>query len=273
MFVGCQKETLITKSEETIIEEEVLAVEYVSNSGSMSIMLPSDEWNIEEDSDNLWMFSSRHGVIMLSRVQDSEIVIPKSVDDMKKVLQKEGYNSESYEVVEYSDKHIDMLQSYKAVFKYDKDNASYAYGILYGTILGDTEYMASAMLYNEDVVQLERVKAAVDSFSIKPSEEPTSELAPTPEPEATPTPMPTATPEPTVTPEPTGTPEPTKAPEPVTMRIKQAGNVRSAPNDVDSTVWGSLSAGTEVLVYGMVGNWYEVDYNGQRGYIYKRFID
>ena len=81
----------------------------------------------------------------------------------------------------------------------------------------------------------------------------------------------TATPPPSETA--TVTPTPTPTPEPVTRRVKQSGNVRSAPNETDSTVWGTIPGGTDVLVYGQVNGWYEVEYNGSRGYIYKRFID
>ena len=255
------------------VEEEAKPVKYTSNNKIMSIMLPDDSWTVEEDSDNLCMFSSRHGVIMLSEMQDSNIVVPKSEDDLKSVLQKEGYNSENYKVIEYENQNIDTLKAYKAVVQYDKDKASYVYGIIYGTILGDKEYMASAILYGEDTAVLERVKTSLYSFEVNPDAGPTATPVPTETPIPTATPAVTATPAPTVTPAPTATPAPTPTPEPVTRTVKQSGNVRSAPNETDSTVWGTIPGGTDVLVYGQVNGWYEVEYNGSRGYIYKRFID
>lgn len=288
---GCQKEKP-AKEPTTVSANEAKPVEYTSKSGSMSIMLPDDTWSVEEDSDNLCMFSSRHGVIMLSRMQDDNIVTPKSADDLKAVLQKEGYNSKDFEVVEYSEQNIAILKSYKAVVKYGKDKASYTYGILYGTVLDNTEYMASAMLYSDDTEQLEKVKQAIGSFGVSPDVAPSAESSPedstvpaetsgselteTPKtttvPEPTASPVPTATLEPTPSPEPTATPEPTPTPGPTTMRVKRSGNVRSAPSD-NGDLWGTIPAGTDVLVYGQVNGWYEVDYNGARGYIYKKFID
>ena len=255
------------------VEEVAKPVKYTSNNKIMSIMLPDELWTVEEDSDNLCMFSSRYGVIMLSEMQDANIVIPNSADDLKSVLQKEGYNSENYQVIEYDNQNIATLKAYKAVVKYDKDKASYAYGIIYGTVLGDKEYMASAILYGEDTDILERVKTSLYSFEVNPDAGPTATPVPTETPVPTATPAVTATPAPTVTPAPTATPAPTPTPEPVTRRVKQSGNVRSAPNETDSTVWGTIPGGTDVLVYGQVNGWYEVEYNGSRGYIYKRFID
>lgn len=280
ILVGCGgAETANEPTTANVDEEEGEPVKYTSKNGVMAIILPDDSWDVEEDSDSLYMFSSRHGVIMLSMMQDDNIVTPKSAKDLKRVLQKEGYDSEDFEVIEYSEQNIAMLKSYRAIVKYDKTKASYAYGVLYGTVLGDKEYMASAILYSDNDEQLEKVKTAIYSFEVyqdaelevsdTPKVTVTLEVTPEPTSEPTPEPTPTLTPEPTSEP----TPEPTPTPGPVTRLVKQSGNVRSAPNEDDSTVWGTISGGTEVLVYGQVNGWYEIEYNGERGYIYKRFID
>lgn len=274
---GCQGE----KQEETMPTPEAMnnPVEFVSDSGKMSIMLPDDSWKMAEDTESLCMFSSKQGIIMLSKTQDTNLVVPESTEDVRKVLQKEGYSSENYEVIEYSEQNIDQLKSYRTVVRYEGDNVFYTYGILYGTILGDKEYMATAMLYGDDEAELERVKTSIYSFEVTPDEmtpEPTKELIPeaTPTPEATPEQQatPTAEPTPEPTPQPTPEPTPTPEPEPIWRTVKQSGNLRTGPGDAYDLIM-TISAGNDVLVYGQENGWYDCEYNGARGYLYKRFLD
>ena len=48
-------------------------------------------------------------------------------------------------------------------------------------------------------------------------------------------------------------------------------NMRSGPS-LDSSVLYCLSNGTSINVHGVCGDWYEVDYNGVIGYIYKIYV-
>ena len=286
ILVGCQGKAIEEQVDLIVnkVLDESSFIKYEASISPMKIMLPDDSWKVEEDSENLWMFASRHGIIMLSVTEDDAIVIPESVENIKSVLQKEGYNSEHYEVIEYSQQNIATLKSYRAVVKYDTSTASYAYGILYGTILDGKEYMASAMLYEDNQERLEQVKMAIYSFEVSLAEQldlepiPESTLEPISEPEVEPELTPELEPE--VEPEPTPelepeialepTPEPT--PEPVIRRTKQSGNLRNGPGD-DYNLIVTIPSGSEVLVHGEVNGWYEIDYNGSSGYIYRRFID
>jgi Uncharacterized protein with a bacterial SH3 domain homologue len=286
ILVGCQGKAIEEQVAPIVnkVLDESSFIRYESNISPMKIMLPDDSWKAEEDSENLWMFASRHGIIMLSVTEDDAIVIPESAENIKSVLQKEGYNSEHYEVIEYSQQNIAALKSYRAVVKYDNSTASYAYGILYGTILDGKEYMASAMLYEDNQERLEQVKMAIYSFEVSLAEQLDLELIPEPEvepeiesestPELEPEIEPASTPElePEIVPESTPEPTPELDPEPVIKRTKQSGNLRNGPGD-DYNLIVTIPSGSEVLVHGQVNGWYEVDYNGSSGYIYRRFVD
>jgi len=296
LISGCQKQENKDAAEE--VSTEVKAeepVEFISEDGSVSIQLPGESWKVNDNTGNLCMFSSEAGLIMLTKTTDAEIVIPESQEDVKKVLLKEGYNSENYEVVEYEDSKIADMTSYRTVIKYEDSKSPYIYGILYGTVINDREYMASAMLYTDNEEIVEQVRTSIYSFKVlkdeealKPEEvqEPTA----TPTPEATPEVTAEATPEPTAeaTPEPTAeaTPEPVQETTPEPVQEPVAGNtnpvvgnrtcasaayVRSGP-DNHSPIIGTVSEGDELSVTGEVRNWYEISYGGMLGYVCKDYI-
>ncbi len=51
------------------------------------------------------------------------------------------------------------MKSYKAVIRYTDKKSTYTYGVLYGTILGDDVYLASAMVLSDDQQTLEGIKS------------------------------------------------------------------------------------------------------------------
>jgi|GEM_PF-1578552 len=298
---GCQKQEDKKAAEEVATEVKTEEpMEFISEDGSVSIQLPGESWKTNDDTENLCMFSSEAGLIMLTKSKDAAIVIPSSKEDVKKVLLKEGYNSENYEVIEYEDSKIADMTSYRTVIKYDDSKSPYIYGILYGTVINDREYMASAMLYtdNEEIVQ--QVKTSIYSFKVlkdkealkpeaisdptaTPAPEATSEATPEVTVEATPeavvetTPEPTAEAAPEVIPE--ATPEPVQEPtagnpNPVTgtRTCASAAYVRSGP-DNQSPIIGTVEAGDQLSVTGEVRNWYEISYGGMLGYVCKDYIN
>lgn len=294
MISGCQKQDdgeAAATGETTEVKEET--VEFTSKDGGVTIELPGASWKVEEDSENLCTFSSDSGILMLTKSGDAEVIIPKAEEDMKKILEKEGYNSENYEVLEYNDSQMANMSSYRSVIKYSDEDSPYIYGILYGTVIDDKEYMASAMLYSDSEELLEQVKTSVYSFQVlkekevvKPEEvtetptatpEPTSQATPEPTPEATPELTPEATPEPT----PQATQQPTEpAPAPVEESITPVEGartcispayVRSGPNN-QSSIMGSVVEGDIISITGEIRNWYQINYGGTVAYVCKDYI-
>lgn len=60
--------------------------------------------------------------------------------------------------------------------------------------------------------------------------------------------------------------------ETITMTVNDGCNVRAEAVS-GSEIIGGYDVGTEVEVYGMVGEWYQVDYEGEIGYIYNTLLD
>lgn len=259
---------------------------------------------MDEDDDTMKIFSSPEGIVMVTHTENAaDEMYPQTEEDIQTVLEIEGYDSEGYEVTEFSRSEVAQMKSYRAVIRYTEENAVYSWGILNGILLGDDVYMASAMVTKEDEALMEALKSSVYEYSweMEPSDEKkevTPEVTPEATPEATPEPTPQATPEPTpeTTPEPTpqATPEPTPeaAPEPTPQAtpepappvppeditpVSRSGYchspayVRNGPDNTSSVV-GSVEEGQTVTITGEIRNWYQISYGGGTAYVCKDYI-
>ncbi|MCH1982799.1 SH3 domain-containing protein [Ruminococcus sp. OA3] len=276
---------------------------YVSKDENMVIYLPDDTWSTDEESSDLHIFTSVDGLIMISHTANAgEEMFPEEEQDLKKILDAEGYISEGYEVEEFEKNQISSMKSYKAVIRYTDKKSTYTYGVLYGTILGDDVYLASAMVLSDDKPTLEGIKKAVYGFEWTPDEvvqpeetkaaddeivtpevtkeitpEATSEPTPEATPETTPVPTPEATPEPTQEAPQEATPEPAPvSPEDVTALSRDGvcsspAYVRTGPNTA-SAILGSLEQGDTVTITGEIRNWYQISYQGSTAYICKDYM-
>lgn len=266
--------------------------------------LPGGDWQMDEDDDTMKIFSSPEGIVMVTHTENAaDEMYPQTEEDIQTVLEIEGYDSEGYEVTEFSRSEVAQMKSYRAVIRYTEENAVYSWGILNGILLGDDVYMASAMVTKEDEALMEALKSSVYEYSweMEPSDEKkevTPEVTPEATPEATPEPTPQATPEPTpeTTPEPTpqATPEPTPqaTPEPTPQAtpepappvppeditpVSRSGYchspayVRSGPDNTSSVV-GSVEEGQTVTITGEIRNWYQISYGGGTAYVCKDYI-
>ena len=303
---GCAVAVTGCSSQEEVQEEIPAMQEYTSEDDSLLISLPGEDWQMDEDDDTMKIFSSPDGIVMVTHTENAaDEMYPQTEDDIQMVLEIEGYDSEGYEVTEFSRSEVAQLKSYRAVIRYTEENAAYSWGILNGILLGDDVYMASAMVTEEEEALVEALKSSVYEYSWKledteekkeekkeeeKKEETKKEATPEPTPEATPEPTPEATPEPTpeATPEPTpeATPEPTPqaTPEPappaaegdVTPTSRSGychspAYVRSGPNNTSSVV-GSVEEGQTVTITGEIRNWYQISYGGGTAYVCKDYI-
>lgn len=301
---GCAAAVTGCARQENVQEEIPAMQEYVSEDGSLMLNLPGGDWQMDEDDDTMKIFSSPEGIVMVTHTENAaDEMYPQTEEDIQTVLEIEGYDSEGYEVTEFSRSEVAQMKSYRAVIRYTEENAVYSWGILNGILLGDDVYMASAMVTKEDEALMEALKSSVYEYSweMEPSDEKkevTPEVTPEATPEATPEPTPQATPEPTpeTTPEPTpqATPEPTPeaAPEPTPQAtpepappvppeditpVSRSGYchspayVRSGPDNTSSVV-GSVEKGQTVTITGEIRNWYQISYGGGTAYVCKDYI-
>ena len=301
---GCAAAVTGCARQENVQEEIPAMQEYVSEDGSLMLNLPGGDWQMDEDDDTMKIFSSPEGIVMVTHTENAaDEMYPQTEEDIQTVLEIEGYDSEGYEVTEFSRSEVAQMKSYRAVIRYTEENAVYSWGILNGILLGDDVYMASAMVTKEDEALMEALRSSVYEYSweMEPSDEKkevTPEVTPEATPEATPEPTPQATPEPTpeTTPEPTpqATPEPTPeaAPEPTPQAtpepappvppeditpVSRSGYchspayVRSGPDNTSSVV-GSVEEGQTVTITGEIRNWYQISYGGGTAYVCKDYI-
>lgn len=301
---GCAAAVTGCARQENVQEEIPAMQEYVSEDGSLMLNLPGGDWQMDEDDDTMKIFSSPEGIVMVTHTENAaDEMYPQTEEDIQTVLEIEGYDSEGYEVTEFSRFEVAQMKSYRAVIRYTEENAVYSWGILNGILLGDDVYMASAMVTKEDEALMEALKSSVYEYSweMEPSDEKkevTPEVTPEATPEATPEPTPQATPEPIpeTTPEPTpqATPEPTPeaAPEPTPQAtpepappvppeditpVSRSGYchspayVRSGPDNTSSVV-GSVEKGQTVTITGEIRNWYQISYGGGTAYVCKDYI-
>lgn len=301
---GCAAAVTGCARQENVQEEIPAMQEYVSEDGSLMLNLPGGDWQMDEDDDTMKIFSSPEGIVMVTHTENAaDEMYPQTEEDIQTVLEIEGYDSEGYEVTEFSRFEVAQMKSYRAVIRYTEENAVYSWGILNGILLGDDVYMASAMVTKEDEALMEALKSSVYEYSweMEPSDEKkevTPEVTPEATPEATPEPTPQATPEPKpeTTPEPTpqATPEPTPeaAPEPTPQAtpepappvppeditpVSRSGYchspayVRSGPDNTSSVV-GSVEEGQTVTITGEIRNWYQISYGGGTAYVCKDYI-
>ncbi|MGI6011941.1 MAG: SH3 domain-containing protein [Ruminococcus sp.] len=302
LTAGCAALLAGCSSQEEAQETAPAMEEYVSEDGALSVNLPGDDWQIDEDDDTMKIFSSSDGLVMITHTENaSDEMYPQSEEDIQMILEIEGYASEGYEVTEFTRSEVAELKSYQAVVHYTEEDAVYSWGILNGMLMGDQVYMASAMVVDESEAMLEAMKSSVYGYSWKtdeeekktvtpelteePTPEPTEEVTPepteepTPEPTAEPTPEPTAEPTPEATPEPTAepTPEPTAVPQEEITPVSRSGYchspayIRNAPNN-SSGIVGSVEEGQTVTITGEIRNWYQIAYGGGTAYVCKDYI-
>lgn len=287
LLTGCTAPT-----EETT--QEVFTSEYVTSDGSITVNLPGNDWQIDEETEDLYIFSSSDGLVMLSHSENAAgELYPDTESDLGMILDIEGYYSEGYEVAEFEQLSVGPMKSFKSVIKYIEKNAMYDCGILHGVLIGNDVYMASAMLTTDEASYVEAMKNSLfayvwemDEELMNPVEiEPASTVTPEPTPEATPEPTPEATPEPTPEVTPEATPEPTPKPKRIVTPVPESdikkiskegvchssAYVRNAP-DNGSDVIGSVEEGQTVTITGEVRNWYRIQYSGEAAYVCKDYI-
>lgn len=274
--------------------KELSLQEYVTSDGDLTLNLPGDDWQIDEESEDLYIFSSSDGLVMFTHSENaSDEMYPSSEGDIGMILDIEGYSSEGYEILEFRRLEAGAMKSFQSVIEYTESGAMYDRGILHGILIGEDVYMASAMLTNQDDTLLEAMKECVYGYVWESEDqlsnpveaivtpEPTSEATPEPTQEATPEPTPEPTPEATPEPTPEATPEPTRIVTPVPESevtalsregvCHSAAYVRNAP-DNGSNVIGSVEEGEKVTITGEVRNWYRISYDGQTAYVCKDYI-
>ncbi len=316
LITGCGSSSSGTDSSSSETTESSAAdltmKEYTSKDGTLSISLPGENWELDEDSSDLYVFSSDKGLVMISHSANaSDELYPESEDNLGMILEIEGYSSENYEVDDFQRMQTNSVKSFDALIHYTEDSAMYSSGILHGVLSDDDVYMASAMLKDSDESMISALQDSLKNYvweeqedsSTKKSKkskkttatptpettkeasqeeaeataEPTAEATAEPTAEATAEPTAEATAEPTAEATPEATAVVTQVPESEITAVNRSGYCHSAAYvrdapDSGSNIIGSVAEGDTLTITGEIRNWYRISYQGQTAYVCKDYV-
>ena len=90
---------------------------------------------------------------------------PQREEDIQTVLEIEGYDSEGYEVTEFSRSEVAQMKILSGSHPIHGRECSLFLGDSERILLGDDVYMASAMVTKEDEALMEALKSSVYEYS------------------------------------------------------------------------------------------------------------
>lgn len=266
-----------TKVKESEIESEtqklITSVEYTSKDGTIKITLPDNTWKVTQDADEMRVFSSGSDA-MINIVHASTesamktLSIQKTEEELDQALTRQYSDANAYEIVSFETKKVDDVEIYRYVVKYNATARMWAYSVTYGIVAPDQAYVITGTVTDDNSALLQAVEDSVDSFTVLKDEKLKNITAMT-----------------TVT----GTPDGGEASGQTTaaagtgnssLQSDTAGsvmyatdtlNVRSGPG-TDTDIIGGFAPGNSVTVTGEKDGWYQVEADGQTGYIRKDLL-
>ena len=263
------------EEKETETESEtklITSVEYTSKDGTVKITLPDNTWKVTQDADEMRVFSSGSDA-MINIVHASTesamktLSIQKTKEELEAALTKQYSDADAYEIVSFDTKKVDNVDVYRYVVKYNAAARMWAYSVTYGIVAPDQAYVITGTVTEDNSALLDAVEDSVDSFTVLKDEELKNVTAVTTV-EGTPDSGETSESGTDSSQENTSlTPYASSS----TMYASDTVNVRSGPG-TDSNVIGGFSAGDAVTVTGETNGWYQVNANGETGYIRKDLL-
>ncbi len=257
-----------TESETESETELKTDVAYTSQDRSIRITLPDSTWTVQQDADEMRVFSSGKAA-MISIVHASDaaamrnISVAESEDELKQSLTGQYPDANAFEVVEFEKLSSATIDTYEYVVKYNA-TSMWVYAVTYGIIADTQAYVITGTVLDDNKALLDSVQKSVESFTVlrnnvfsampgktvnKNSEsqsgaDATSQLA-----------------------------SMTNYGSSVTLYASDTVNIRMEPStESDASIIGSLAPGQAVTVTGESSEWFKIDMNGTTGYVNKAFL-
>ena len=261
---------------ESETQKLITSVEYTSKDGTVKITLPDNTWKVTQDADEMRVFSSGSDA-MINIVHASTesamktLSIQKTEEELDAALTKQYSDADAYEIQSFETKKVDNVDVYRYVVKYNAAARMWAYSVTLGIVASDQAYVITGTVTDDNSALLKAVEDSVDSFRVLKDEELKNVTSVT-----------------TVA----GTPDTGETSADgsgadgnsseensslsaysasTTMYASDIVNVRSGPG-TDTNVIGGFSAGDQVTVTGETNGWYQVNSNGETGYIRKDLL-
>ena len=257
---------------ETESETEIKTdVAYTSQDRSIRITLPDSTWTVQQDADEMRVFSSgKAAMISIVHAADAtamrNLSVAKSEDELKQSLTGQYPDANAFEVVEFEKLSSDTIDTYEYVVKYNA-TSMWVYAVTYGIIADSQAYVVTGTVLDDNKALLDAVQTSVESFTVlrnsvfsampgnavnkngseKQSQsgaDAASQLSSMTDYSAS-----------------------------VTLYASDTVNIRMEPStESDASIIGSLSPGDAVTVVGESSEWFKVNVNGNTGYVNKAFL-
>ena len=258
-----------TESETEKETELKTNVAYTSQDRSIRITLPDSTWTVQQDADEMRVFSSgKAAMISIVHAADAtamrNVSVAKSEDELKQSLTGQYPDANAFEVVEFEKLSSDKIDTYEYVVKYNA-TSMWVYAVTYGIIADSQAYVVTGTVLDDNKALLNAVQTSVESFTVlrnsvfsampgnavnsseKQSQsgaDAASQLASMTDYNAS-----------------------------VTLYASDTVNIRMEPStESDASIIGSLSPGDAVTVIGESSEWFKVNVNGNIGYVNKAFL-
>ena len=258
---------------ESETQKLITSVEYTSKDGTVKITLPDNTWKVTQDADEMRVFSSGSDA-MINIVHASTesamktLSIQTTREDLDAALTKQYSDANAYEIQSFDSKKVDNVDVYRYVVKYNATARMWAYSVTYGIVAADQAYVITGTVTDDNAALLKAVEDSVDSFTVLKDEElknvtGLTTVAGTPAAGETDASGAASSVQENTSLVTNGSSS--------TMYASDTVNVRSGPG-TDTDVIGGYTAGDAVTVTGETNGWYQVDVNGQTGYIRKDLL-
>lgn len=259
-----------TESETEPQTELQKEIAYISQDKSIQITLPDSTWKVTQDADEMRVFSSGADAMIsivhaANESQMKNISVYESEDALTEGLTKQYPSANAFEVVDFKTSAGGGLTTREYVVKYNA-TSMWAYSVVYGILAEKEAYVIQGTVTDDNKVLLDAVQKSVESFTVL--QNPVFQIVQTGN----------------VLNQTEGESEGEKTAEGELKTLKQYGtqttlyasdtvNIRSTPStESGDTVIGTLSAGEKVTVVGETSKWFQVNINGNIGYVNKAYL-
>ena len=267
-----QKPTEKETETETEAFRRVLDVDYTSKDGTIKITLPDNTWKIGQDVDEMRVFQSgKDAMINIVHANTesalSSLNVMTSQPELEASLTAQYADPNAFEVISFVDAPVGAVHVYRYTVKYTSAARMWAYSVTNAIVAPDQAYVVVGSITEDNKNLLEAVQKSVSSFRVLKDETlkaVTGEVI---------TGTLQATPQPVKTDTSSGDELQSLKDYGTTTTLVTLDqiNVRLAPG-TDSDVLITLDPSVAVTVTGETANWYQVNVQGNTGYIRKDFL-
>ena len=270
--VPTEPETEAVTESETAAPKLITSVDYTSKDGSVKITLPDNTWKVTQDADEMRVFQSGSAAIINivhanTPTAMKNLSVMTSRESLDTSLKSQYTTDNAYEIEDFTTANVNNVDVYRYIVKYNDARRMWAYAVTNAIVAQDQAYVVTGTVTDENQALLASVRKAVESFRVLNDDtlkNVTGEII-------------TGTAQKTSETVNTATMSGQEAKSlkaygtTATLVTVDTVNMRSQPG-TDASILTTLTGNTKVTVTGETQNWFQVQINGNTGYIRKDFL-